>query len=153
LSGLPAYALIVGIDGGDALADARRYTEKHAKSGIQAVLPSIECWENQYPGYEIRIVNPEYTAICPKTGLPDFGTIEIVYVPGKWCLELKSLKEYITAYRNVGIFYENAVNRILRDLVQACRPRRMTVRGEFTPRGGLRSIIEASYPRPGGRRK
>jgi len=135
------------------LAATRRYTERHAKSGIRAVLPEIECWENQYPGYEIKIVNPEYTAICPKTGLPDFGTIEIVYVPGKWCLELKSLKEYITAYRNVGIFYENAVNRILRDLVRACRPRHMTVRGEFTPRGGLRSIIEASYPGPGSRWK
>ncbi len=135
------------------MAATRRYTEQHAKSGIQAILPAIECWENQYPEYEIRIVNPEYTAICPKTGLPDFGTIEIIYMPGKWCLELKSLKEYITAYRNVGIFYENAVNRILRDLVRACRPRRMTVRGEFTPRGGLRSIIEARYPRSDGRRK
>lgn len=125
----------------------RRYTEKHAKSGIDADLPPIECWENQFPGYEIRIINPEYNAICPKTGLPDFGTIEIIYVPGLLCLELKSLKEYITAYRNIGIFYENAVNRILRDLVKACRPVRMTVRGEFTPRGGLRSVIEASYPR------
>ncbi len=135
------------------MAAARRYTEEHAKAGIQAALPSIECWENQYPGYEIRIVNPEYTAICPKTGLPDFGTIEIIYVPDKWCLELKSLKEYITAYRNVGIFYENAVNRILRDLVKACRPRRMSVRAEFTPRGGLRSIIEAHYPYSGSRTK
>ncbi len=125
----------------------RRYTEKHAKSGLDAPLPAIECWENQYPGYEIRITVPEYTAICPKTGLPDFGTIEIHYVPRHWCLELKSLKEYINAYRNLGIFYENAVNRILRDLVASCHPACMSVRGEFTPRGGLRSTVEAHYPR------
>ena len=125
----------------------RRYTEEHARSGIDADLPAVECWENQYPGYDIRISIPEYTAICPKTGLPDFGTIEIEYVPAKWCLELKSLKEYVTAYRNLGIFYENAVNRILRDLVAACRPVRMTVRGEFTPRGGIRSTVEARYGR------
>ncbi|MBZ5498111.1 MAG: preQ(1) synthase [Acidobacteriia bacterium] len=126
----------------------RRYTEKHAKAGIDAVLPAVECWENQYPRYEIRISIPEYTSMCPKTGLPDFGTIEIVYVPARWCLELKSLKEYVTAYRNVGIFYENAVNRILRDLVSACRPVRMIVRGQFTPRGGIQSTVEARYERP-----
>ena len=135
------------------MAAMRRYSEKHARAGIDAVLPAVECWENQYPGYEIRIINPEYTAICPKTGLPDFGTIEITYVPDQWCLELKSLKEYVTAYRSIGIFYENAVNRILRDLVSACRPVQMTVRGEFTPRGGLRSVIAANYRRPGRRRK
>jgi len=123
----------------------RRYTEKEARSGIDAKLPAIECWENQFPGYEIEIAIPEYTAICPKTGLPDFGTIHIQYVPKAWCLELKSLKEYINAYRNLGIFYENAVNRILRDLVAACKPVSMRVRGEFTPRGGIRSTIEAVY--------
>ena len=130
------------------MAAMRRYTEKHAKAGIDAVLPAVECWENQYPRYEIRISIPEYTSMCPKTGLPDFGTIEIVYVPARWCLELKSLKEYVTAYRNVGIFYENAVNRILRDLVSACRPVRMIVRGQFTPRGGIQSTVEARYERP-----
>jgi 7-cyano-7-deazaguanine reductase len=124
------------------------YTEEHAKSGINAQLPSIECWENQYPGYDIEIVIPEYTAICPKTGLPDFGTIWVNYVPDKWCLELKSLKEYINSYRNLGIFYENAVNRILRDLVETCKPLSMRVRGEFTPRGGIQSRIEARYSRP-----
>lgn len=122
-----------------------KYAEEHAKASTEVKLPDIECWENEYPGYEIEIVIPEYTAICPKTGLPDFGTIYVNYEPDKWCLELKSLKEYITAYRNVGIFYENAVNRILRDLVKACRPVRMKVRGEFTPRGGIRSCIEATY--------
>jgi 7-cyano-7-deazaguanine reductase len=126
----------------------RRYTVKHAKSGIDADLPGIECWENQFPDYEIRISIPEYTAICPKTGLPDFGTIEITYVPHRLCLELKSLKEYVNAYRDLGIFYENAVNRILRDLVSACRPVSMSVRGEFTPRGGIRSTVEAKYQRP-----
>jgi len=125
----------------------RQYTEKHAKSGIRAKLPAIECWENQFPGYEIEIVVPEYTAICPKTGLPDFGTIYVNYVPDQWCIELKSLKEYINAFRNLGIFYENAVNRILRDLVEACRPVSMKVRGEFTPRGGIQSHVEATYGR------
>jgi 7-cyano-7-deazaguanine reductase len=126
----------------------RDYTEEHAKSGINAPLPSIECWENQYPGYDVEIVIPEYTAICPKTGLPDFGTIWVNYVPDKLCLELKSLKEYINSYRNLGIFYENAVNRILRDLVDACKPVSMKIRGEFTPRGGIQSRIEARYSRP-----
>lgn len=130
----------------------RAYTEKHAKSGIHDPLPEVECWENQFPGYEIEIVIPEYTAICPKTGQPDFGTITVRYVPDRWCIELKSLKEYIQAYRNLGIFYENAVNRILRDLVAACKPLSMKVQGEFTPRGGLRSRVEADYVRPRRRR-
>ena len=123
----------------------RNYSEEHAKAGIDAALPAIECWENQYPGYEIEIVLPEYNAICPKTGLPDFGTLYVNYVPDGWCLELKSLKEYITAYRNIGIFYENAVNRILRDLVAACKPVSMRVRGEFSARGGIQSRVEARY--------
>ena len=95
------------------------YTEEHAKAGIEADLPNIECWPNQFPGYDITIAIPEFTSICPKTGLPDFGTITIHYRPDRLCLELKSLKAYFTAYRNVGIFYENAVNRILRDIVKA----------------------------------
>jgi 7-cyano-7-deazaguanine reductase len=122
------------------------YSERHAKSGITDKLPRIETWPNQYPGYEISIEIPEYTAICPKTGLPDFGTITLTYVPDKSCLELKSLKMYIHAYRNLGIFYENAVNRILADLVKACQPVSAIVTGEFTARGGLRSVIKAHYP-------
>jgi 7-cyano-7-deazaguanine reductase len=122
------------------------YTEAHAKSGITAPLPEIDTWPNQYKGYEITIEIPEYTAICPKTGLPDFGTIRLRYMPDKACVELKSLKLYIHAYRNLGIFYENAVNRILHDLVAACRPVWAIVTGEFTARGGLRSTIEAKYP-------
>ena len=125
------------------------YTEQHAKSGIAAQLPSIECWPNQFPNYDIRISSPEYTAICPKTGLPDFGTITIHYRPDKLCLELKSLKMYIQAYRNLGIFYENAVNRILRDVVEACAPIYAKVTGEFTTRGGMRSVIEAEYKKAG----
>lgn len=122
------------------------YTEQHAKSGVDSPLPDIETWPNQYKGYEITIEIPEYTAICPKTRLPDFGTIRLRYMPDKSCLELKSFKLYIHAYRNLGIFYENAVNRILQDVVQACRPVWVTVTGEFTARGGLRSLIEAKYP-------
>jgi 7-cyano-7-deazaguanine reductase len=122
------------------------YTEEHAKSGINAKLPEIECWPNQFPGYDITIAMPEFTSICPKTGLPDFGTITIRYRPDKLCLELKSLKAYFTAYRNLGIFYENAVNRILRDIVAACRPVRLKIIGEFSTRGGMRSVIEAEYP-------
>ncbi len=122
------------------------YNERHAKSGIDAKLPAIETFPNQYKGYEITIEIPEYTAICPKTGLPDFGTIRLRYMPNKACLELKSLKMYIHAYRNLGIFYENAVNRILQDVVSACRPVRAVVTGEFTARGGLSSTIEAKYP-------
>ncbi len=122
------------------------YNERHAKSGITTPLPEIETFPNQYKGYEITIEIPEYTAICPKTNLPDFGAITLKYQPDKHCLELKALKMYIHAYRNVGIFYENAVNRILQDIVKACRPIWATVTGEFAARGGLRSIVEATYP-------
>ena len=90
---------------------------------------------------------PEYTSICPKTGLPDFGTITVKYRPDKQCLELKSLKMYFQAYRNLGIFYENAVNRVLRDVVAACKPIQAKVIGEFSSRGGMRSVIEAEYKR------
>jgi 7-cyano-7-deazaguanine reductase len=121
------------------------YTEEHARSGIAAPLPEIECWPNQFPGYEISIAMPEFTSICPKTGLPDFGTITIRYSPDKLCLELKSLKMYFQSYRNLGIFYENAVNRILRDVVAACHPISAKVTGEFSSRGGMRSVIEAEY--------
>jgi 7-cyano-7-deazaguanine reductase len=122
------------------------YNERHAKSGLTASLPAIETFPNQYKGYEITIEIPEYTAICPKTSLPDFGTITVQYMPDRECLELKSLKMYIHAYRNVGIFYENAVNKILQDIAAACRPVWARVTGTFAARGGLRSVIEARYP-------
>ncbi|GBC77315.1 NADPH-dependent 7-cyano-7-deazaguanine reductase [bacterium HR08] len=121
------------------------YTEEHARAGLEAELPKIECWPNQFKGYEITIVIPEYTSVCPRTGLPDFGTITIRYEPDQWCVELKSLKYYILGYRQLGIFYENAVNRILRDFVAACRPVWAEVTGEFNIRGGMRSIVQARY--------
>jgi len=125
----------------------KQYTTAHAQSGVGASLPPLETFENQYRGYEITITIPEYTSICPRTGLPDFGTITIHYLPLKYCIELKSLKYYILGYRNLGIFYENAVNRILDDAARACRPKWMTVRGEFRTRGGMHTAVEARYPR------
>jgi 7-cyano-7-deazaguanine reductase len=122
------------------------YTEEHARAGVNAALPDIETWPNQYPdGYEIEIVIPEFTSVCPKTGLPDSGEITLRYVPSRLCLELKSLKMYSLAYRNLGIFQENIVNRFLADVVKAARPASATVTGEFAPRGGIFSRITASY--------
>jgi 7-cyano-7-deazaguanine reductase len=129
-------------------SDRPRMGKKEAKAGLIEKLPPIETFPNQFPDYEINIEIPEFTSICPKTGLPDFGTVTIKYVPKDHCLELKSLKMYILGYRDLGIFYENAVNRILKDIVAACRPVSATVRGEFNPRGGLISAVEARYPRP-----
>ena len=126
----------------------RRYSDEQARAGIQAPLPELEMWPNQYPGYEIAISIPEYTSVCPKTGLPDFATVTIRYMPKKSCVELKSLKEYLLAYRNLGIFYENAMNRILDDIVAATKPAWAEVTGQFTPRGGISSTITAKWPRP-----
>ena len=123
------------------------YTERHAQSGIAAKLPPLECWPNQYPGYEITIEIPEFTSVCPRTGLPDFGFLRIRYKPKKWCVELKALKFYMNGYRNVGIFQENAVNRVLRDFVAAVKPAWAVVTGEFSPRGGIKTIVEARYPK------
>ena len=125
----------------------RQYTDEHAASGIKAPLPEIETWPNQYPGYEIEIAIPEFTSVCPKTGLPDFGELTLRYVPDKYCLELKSFKMYTLAYRNLGIFYENVVNRMLRDVVAAAKPLSASLTGSFTPRGGLHSRITATYSR------
>jgi 7-cyano-7-deazaguanine reductase len=129
----------------------KQYTDEHAVSGVDTKLPDIETWPNQYPGYEIEIVIPEFTSVCPKTGLPDFGKITLRYVPDKLCLELKSLKMYELEYRNLGIFYENVVNKFLRDVVRACRPISATVIGEFTPRGGIQSRITANWSKKRGR--
>jgi 7-cyano-7-deazaguanine reductase len=125
----------------------RAYTDQHAEAGIDAPLPEIETWPNQFPGYEIEITIPEFTSVCPKTGLPDFGQLTLRYVPDKLCLELKSFKMYTLAYRNLGIFYENVVNRFLRDVVSAAKPVSASITGEFTPRGGLHSRITATYTR------
>jgi 7-cyano-7-deazaguanine reductase len=126
-------------------APSRAYTAAHAKAGISAKHPPLECWKNHFPGTEITITALEYTSVCPKTGLPDFGEITIRYEAGARCLELKSLKYYLLSYRDLGIFYENAVNCILRDIVKAARPRWALVRGDFTVRGGLRTTVEARH--------
>ncbi len=112
----------------------------------------LETFPNQFPDreYEIEILCPEFTAVCPKTGQPDFGAITITYIPGLDCVELKSLKMYLFDFRNRGIFYEHSINTILDDLVAACRPRRMTVVGQFTPRGGISSKITARFAREVG---
>ena len=126
----------------------RQYTDEHAAAGVKAKLPEIETWPNQYKtGYEIEISMPEFTSICPKTGLPDHGILTLRYVPDKLCLELKSLKMYTLAFRNLGIFQENVVNRMLQDVVAAARPLSATVVGEFAARGGIPTKITAVYSR------
>ena len=130
----------------------KAYTDEHAEAGVRAKLPEIETWPNQYPDYEIEIVQPEFTSVCPKTGLPDFGEIVLRYVPDKRCLELKSYKMYLNEFRNLGIFQENAVNRILQDVVKAARPKMATVIGDFTPRGGLSTIVTATWSPKRGKR-
>lgn len=107
----------------------------------------LETFENQFPqrDYDIEIICPEFTSVCPKTGQPDFGTLTFSYVPDKLCVELKSLKLYLQRFRNEGIFYENITNQILDDLVAATKPRSMTLLAAFTPRGGIRSNITAKY--------
>ena len=124
----------------------QNYTDEHARAGVNTKLPTLEAWPNQYPGYVITTRYPEYTSMCPKTGLPDYGTITIQYQPRNSCIELKSLKMYLLAYRNLGIFYENAVNKILHDIVKAVDPHWCVVKGEFTPRGGLNTSIFARWP-------
>jgi 7-cyano-7-deazaguanine reductase len=126
----------------------RAYTDEHACGGLHAALPGIETWPNQFRDYEIEIVLPEFSSVCPKTGLPDFGKLVLRYVPDKLCLELKSYKMYLLSYRNLGIFQENVVNRVLRDVVAATQPVTATVIGDFTPRGGLSTLITANYSQP-----
>jgi len=107
----------------------------------------IETFPNRHPGRDYTIVHtcPEFTAVCPKTGQPDFGTIRVSYVPDRACVELKSLKLYLQAYRDRGIYYEHVTNVILDDLVAAVRPRRMTVEGDFHVRGGISTVVRAEY--------
>lgn len=111
--------------------------------------PNIETWKNEYSDkdYTIEVTNPEFTAVCPKTGLPDFGTIQISYIPDEQCVELKSLKEYFLSYRDVGIFHEHVVNKILADFVAACNPRKVEIVGDFHIRGGMKTIVRANYKR------
>jgi 7-cyano-7-deazaguanine reductase len=142
----------------DGLAAAERRARSHgcgnsSKNAHNAIIfrmsrgVAIETFPNPRPGrdFEIVISCPEFTSICPKTGLPDFGEIRITYVPGDRCIELKSLKYYMIEFRNRGIFYEAVTNQILDDLVAACQPRRMTVVGDFSVRGGITTVVTASY--------
>ena len=114
--------------------------------------PVIETFPNPRPkrDYVITHVAPEFTSVCPRTGQPDFGAIEVEYVADKLCIELKSLKLYLQGYRNEGLFYEDAVNRILDDLAAACKPRRMKVTGRFNPRGGISSAVSAETQKADG---
>lgn len=109
--------------------------------------PRIETWENQYPDkdYTVTLDNPEFTCVCPKTGLPDFANISIQYKPGKSCVELKSLKMYMLFYRDIGIFHEHVINKILDDFVNSCKPRWAFIRGEFNTRGGIKTTVSAEY--------
>jgi 7-cyano-7-deazaguanine reductase len=125
----------------------RRYTSEHAAAGLDAKFPEIETWPNQFPGYEIVIDDPEFTSVCPKTGLPDFGVITMRYQPDKLCLELKSYKEYLQSYRNLGIFQENVVNQVLEDVVRWAKPVWAEVKGDFRPRGGISTTVVARWPR------
>ena len=119
---------------------------KHFATRI-VTMATLETFPNPRPerDYEIEIRCPEFTSLCPKTGLPDFGEIAIRYVPDRACIELKSLKYYLIDYRNQGIFYESATNKILDDLVAVCQPRRMTVTGAFSVRGGITTKVIAEY--------
>jgi 7-cyano-7-deazaguanine reductase len=111
--------------------------------------PKIEVWKNQYPGklYTVTIEVPEFTCICPKTGLPDFAIVRIEYIPDKYCVELKSFKLYTIFYRNIGIFNEHVINKILEDCVAACKPRWLRISGEFNPRGGIKTTVTREYKR------
>ena len=111
--------------------------------------PKIEVWENQYPDklYVITLDIPEFTCICPKTGLPDFATIKIEYSPDRYCVELKSFKMYTIFYRNLGIFHEHLTNRILDDFIKACSPKWARIVSEFNPRGGIKTVVSREYKR------
>lgn len=109
--------------------------------------PAIETFANIYPDreYEIKMSIPEFSCICPRTGMPDYAQLFLIYVPDKLCLELKSFKEYLVAYRNKGIFHENVVNKVLDDLVAAAKPRRVRLEGVFNARGGIQTTVVREY--------
>lgn len=126
----------------------KKSTYENLQGDIRSLkLPAIEVFENIYADkdYEVNLESPEFTCICPKTGLPDFGNIIVTYSPDKLCVELKSFKLYLVAFRNVGIFHENVVNRILDDFVKACKPRWARVESEVMPRGGITTYVQAEY--------
>ncbi len=128
--------------------------KKSAYEGLQENIrelktPAIEVWKNRYQDklYTICLEIPEFTCICPKTGLPDFAAIKIEYSPDKYCIELKSLKMYAIFYRNIGIFHEHVINRMLEDFVRVSRPRRAKITGVFNPRGGITTTVTREYKR------
>ena len=128
--------------------------KKSSYDGLQAQIrkmktPAIEVWKNQYPHkeYTVRLDVPEFTCICPKTGLPDFAVIHVTYSPDKTCIELKSFKMYIISFRNIGIFHEHLANKILDDIVKACKPRWAKVEAVMNPRGGITATVAAEYKR------
>ena len=129
--------------------EAGGYGDAQAAAGIDAELPEIDTFPSHFDEYTITIENPEYSSICPKTGLPDYGLITITYSPGELCLELKSLKLYFHSFRNRGVFHEAVTNEILDHLVKSCRPRRLRVVGDFRVRGGLSTVVTAEHPEPG----
>ena len=114
---------------------------------MKTKLKLLETFKNEYPNRNYTIVHtaPEFTSLCPKTGQPDFATITVEYIPDKLCIELKSLKVYLNSYRDNGVFFESATNKILDDLVTACKPRYMIINADFNVRGGISSVIEVEY--------
>jgi len=126
----------------------RKRSYKGLQENIRRIkLPRIESWRNKYPerDYKIYLEVPEFTCVCPKTRLPDFACIYIEYIPDKVCLELKSFKEYIVAYRNLGIFHEHVVNRILDDIKRDAKPRFLKITGVFNIRGGIQTTVTSEY--------
>lgn len=133
----------------------RRQETKSSYEGLQEDVrklktPGIEVWKNQYPDkeYVINLDIPEFTCICPKTGLPDFAAIKIEYSPQIYCIELKSFKLYTIFYRNIGIFHEHVINKILEDFANAVKPRWVKISGTFNSRGGITTTVAAEWRRP-----
>ena len=129
----------------------KRSSYRGLQEGVRKLkTPKIDVWENRYrdKDYIVKLEIPEFTCICPKTGLPDFALIRLQYKPDKWCLELKSFKLYLVSYRNIGIFHEHAVNKILEDIVKASLPRWAHIQMVFNPRGGITTTVEAEH-KPG----
>jgi 7-cyano-7-deazaguanine reductase len=130
----------------------KKSSYERLQEGIRTLkTPAIEVWRNKYSNreYFVKIETDEFTCICPKTGLPDFATVRIEYIPDKWCIELKSFKLYLIFYRNVGIFHEHATNKILDDLVKVCKPRYIRVEMEYNLRGGIKTSTKAEYRKKG----
>jgi len=129
---------------------AKRSTYKGLQKNIRSLkTPKIDVWHNQYADkdYIVTLENPEFTCVCPKTSLPDFANIGIQYKPDKYCVELKSFKLYMLFYRDIGIFHEHAVNKILNDFVASCKPKWAHIKAEFNTRGGIKTTVDAEYKR------